>query len=90
MNTFKELDLVDRVPGELWMEVCKLHKKGPNHSQDKEMQEGKVVVWGGFTNSWEEKRKSEEKRKDKPNRMQNSREQEGEIRRPSSMNNAKK
>jgi len=44
MNTFKELDLVDRVPGELWMEVCKLHKKGPNHSQDKEMQEGKVVV----------------------------------------------
>ena len=22
MNTFKELDLVDRVPEELWMEVC--------------------------------------------------------------------
>ena len=28
MNRFKELDLVDRVPEELWMEVCKLHKKG--------------------------------------------------------------
>ena len=24
MNTFKELDLVDRVPEELWMEVCKI------------------------------------------------------------------
>ena len=21
-NRFKELDLIDRVPGELWMEVC--------------------------------------------------------------------
>ena len=28
MNRFKELDLVDRMPEELWMEVLKLHKKG--------------------------------------------------------------
>ena len=53
-----------------------------NHPQEKEMQEGKVVVWGGLTNSWEEKGKAKEKGKDIPNWMQSSREQQGEIRRP--------
>ena len=26
------------------------------HPQEKEMQKGKMVVWGGLTNSWEKKR----------------------------------
>ena len=39
-----------------------------DHPQAKEMQKGKMVVWGGRTNSWEEKLKAKEKRKDKPTR----------------------
>ena len=35
------------------------------HSQEKEMQKGKVVVWGGCTNSWEKKRSEKAKRKGK-------------------------
>ena len=27
-----------------------------NHLQEKEMQEGKVILWEGLTNSWEKKR----------------------------------
>ena len=27
-----------------------------NHPQEKEMPKGKMVVWGGLTNSWEKKR----------------------------------
>ena len=42
-DKFKELDLVDRVPEELWM---KMHTRGSdqNHPQEKEMQEAKVIV----------------------------------------------
>ena len=47
-NTFKGLDLIDRVPDELWMEVCDivqeaLIKKGID-PQEKEMQKGKIAV----------------------------------------------
>ena len=27
-----------------------------DHPQEKEMQKGKTVVWGGLTNHWEKKR----------------------------------
>ena len=42
-NRFKGLDLIDRAPEELWMEV---HGGGrdQNHPKEKEMQEGKVVI----------------------------------------------
>ena len=43
-------------------------------SQEKEMEKGKMVVWGGLTNSYEEKQKAEEKRKDIPTCMQISKE----------------
>ena len=45
-NRFKGLDLVDRVPGELWMVVQNTVQEGSdqNHPKEKEMQEGKVVV----------------------------------------------
>ena len=36
-----------------------------NHPKEKEMQEGRVVVWGGFTNNWEKKRSERQERKGK-------------------------
>ena len=36
-----------------------------DHSQEKEMQKGKMVDWGGLTNSWEKKRSERQKRKGK-------------------------
>ena len=52
-NRFKGLDLIGRVPKELWMEICdivqgaviKIIPKG------KKMQKGKMVVGEGLTNS---------------------------------------
>ena len=44
-NKFKELDLTDRVPEELWMEVPDiLGGRDQDHPQGKEMQKGKMVV----------------------------------------------
>ena len=44
-NRFKGLDLIDRVPEELWMEVCDITgDKDQDHPQEKEMQKGKMVV----------------------------------------------
>ena len=38
-NRFKGLDLIDRVPEELWTEVCNtVQEVVTNHSQEKEMQ----------------------------------------------------
>ena len=46
MNRFKELDLVDRVPEELWKEVCNTVQEVVTKTipKKKEMQEGKMVV----------------------------------------------
>ena len=35
------------------------------HPQEKEMQKGKMVVWGGFTNSWEKKRSERQRKKER-------------------------
>ena len=35
------------------------------HLQEKEMQIGKMVAWGGLTNSWEKKQRKKQKRKGK-------------------------
>ena len=44
-NRFKGLDLIDRVPEELRMEVVTLYKRhDQNHPQEKEMQKDKMVV----------------------------------------------
>ena len=49
---FKGLDLIDRVPEELWTEVCNIVEgSDENHPQEKEMQNGKMVICGGITNS---------------------------------------
>ena len=36
-----------------------------DHPQEKEMQKGKMVVWGGLTNSWEKKRSERQRRRGK-------------------------
>ena len=41
-NRFKGLNLIDRVPEELWMEVCDIVQK--DYPQEKGMQKGKMVV----------------------------------------------
>ena len=41
-NRFKGLDLIDRVPDELWTEVC--GGRDQDHPQEKEMQKSKMSV----------------------------------------------
>ena len=45
-NRFKGLDLVDRMPEELWMEVCNVVQEvvAKTILKKKEIQEGKMVV----------------------------------------------
>ena len=66
-NRFKGLDLIDRVPDELWNEVHDIvQETGIKTIPIKEMQKSKMAVWGSLTNSCEKKRseKAKEKRKD--------------------------
>ena len=69
-NRFKGLDLIDRVPDELWMEVCDIAQETWSKTipKKKETQKSKMAVCGGFTNTCEKKRsqKAKEKRKDIP------------------------
>ena len=46
INRFKGLELIDRVPEELWMEVCEhcIGSSDQDHHQEKEMQNGKMVA----------------------------------------------
>ena len=48
-NRLKGLDLIDRVPDELWMEVCDIVQMSQggsdqDHPQEKEMQKSKMAV----------------------------------------------
>ena len=56
---FKGLDLIDRVPKELWTEVRDIVQEAVIKTIPKEkknMQHSKIIAWGGLTNSWEKKR----------------------------------
>ena len=55
MNRFKGLDLIDKVPEELWMEVPNIAQEAVTTTipKTKEIHECKVVVWEGFKNSQE-------------------------------------
>ena len=57
-NRLKGLDLIDRVPEELWTAVHDIvqearpsPRKDQDHPQEKEMQKGKMVVRGGLKNN---------------------------------------
>ena len=44
-NRVKGLDLIGRVPEELWAEVCDIVQEAAiNHPQEKEFEKGKIVV----------------------------------------------
>ena len=63
---FKGLDLIHRVPDELWNEVRDIvQDRDQDHPHGKEMQKSKVAVWGGLTNSCEKKRSKKQRRKGK-------------------------
>ena len=66
-NRFKGLDLIDRVPDELWTEVRDIVQETgiKNIPMEKEMQKSKMTVWGGLTNSCEKKRSEKQRRKGK-------------------------
>ena len=66
-NRFEGLDLVVRVPEELWTEVRDIvQEKGIKiHPHGKEMQKSKMAVWGGLTNSCEKKTSERQRRKGK-------------------------
>ena len=66
-NGFKGLNLIDRVPDELWVEVRDIVQKAVRKMipKKKEMPKSKMAVSGGLTNSCE-KKKRKRKRKHIP------------------------
>ena len=61
-NEFKGLDLKNRVPGELWMEIHNIVQEAVIKTIPKEIKD-KMIVWGGLMHSWEKKRSKEQRRK---------------------------
>ena len=73
------------------MTLCR--RQGSNHPCGKEMQKSKMAVWGGLTNSSEEKRREAKSKGEKERYKHLNAEFQriiGEIRKPSSVINAKK
>ena len=70
-NRFKGLDLIDKVPDELWTEVQDtVQETGiktiPMEKKNKQTnKKNKMAVWGGLTNSCEKKRSEKQRRKGK-------------------------
>ena len=62
-NRFKGLELIDRVPEELWMEVHDIVQEAGIKTIPKKKKNGKTVVGGGLTNSCENKRSKRQRRK---------------------------
>ena len=66
-NRFKGLDLIDRVPDELWSEVRdSVQEIGVKIiPMEKKCKKSKMALWGGLTNSCEKKRGEKPRRKGK-------------------------
>ena len=66
-SRFKGLDLIDRVPDELWNEVRDIVQKTgiKTISMEKKCKKSKMAVCGGLTNSCEKKRSKKQRRKGK-------------------------
>ena len=67
-NRLKGLDLIDRVPDELWTEVHDIVQETgiktiPREKKCKKKK--KMAAWGGLTNSCEKKRSEKQRRKGK-------------------------
>ena len=79
MNRLKGLDLVDRVPEELWTEVCNIVQEAmtktiPKKKKCKRQSDCLRRIYRQLRK--EEKRKAKEKGKDIPNQMQSSRDEQ--------------
>ena len=61
-NRFKGLDLIDRVPDELWTEVRDIEQETGIKTTPKK-KKCKMPVWGGLTNSCEKKISEKHRRK---------------------------
>ena len=56
-NRFKKLGLIDRVPEELWTEVCDIVQEAVIKTiSKKKKNKHKMAVGRGLTNSWKKKR----------------------------------
>ena len=66
-NRFKGLDLTDRVPEELWMEVHDIVQEAMIKiiPKKKKCRKAKIIVSGGVTNNCEKKRSKRQRRKGK-------------------------
>ena len=66
-NRFKGPDLIDRVPDELWTEVCDIVQETGIKSilMEKKCKKSKMAIWGGLTNSCAKKRSEKQRRKGK-------------------------
>ena len=66
-NRFKGLDLIDRVPNELWTEVYDIVRETGIKTtlMEKKYKKSKMAVWGGLTNSCELKRSERQREKGK-------------------------
>ena len=66
-NRFKGPDLIDRVPDELWTEVCDIVQETGIKTipMEKKCKKSKMAVWRGLTNSCEKKRREKPRRKGK-------------------------
>ena len=85
-NRVKGLDLIDRVPEELWMEVCDILQEVVMKTipKKKKCKKAKWLSEEALQIADKEKKwKAKEKRKNVLNWMQSSREYQGEIRKPS-------
>ena len=66
-NRLKGLDLIERVPDELWTEVCDIVQETGIKTipMEKKCKKNKMAVWGGLRNSCEKKRSKKQRRKGK-------------------------
>ena len=66
-NRVKGLDLIDRVPDDLWTEVRDIVQETGIKTipMEKKCKKSKMAVWGGLTNSCEKKRGKKQRRKGK-------------------------
>ena len=64
-NRFKGLNLIDRVPDELWTEVRDIVQETGIKTipMEKKYKKSKMAVWGGLKNSCEDKGSEKQRRK---------------------------
>ena len=90
-NRFKGLDLIECLKNYGWRFMTLYRRQWSRPSPRKRNVKSKMVVWGGLINSWKNKRSERQRKKGKYIHLkQSSKAQQGEIRMPSSVINAKK